>query len=309
MNNQDQIEVLFRKLHNESVSRYEDDRRKAAEDAQRVFHNLSERAADIKLMIPELTVDQSALTKATEREKTSLNKRLEVVGHQFSTRQRVDAHSGLRRSILASNPAQISAPIFAVGLMADDHSQFEKLAGERGNPWILPSNPAQVNIKVRQIGMGDYFFFAPGGPTLTPVTTYVDLWFLFWPDKSALWRLTAVVDLFGYYYLRSNDSWYDDKWTKAQVIARAGAYQYFWSGVKSFTLLDRNESNIDEGRLFDDGGWFDTEAFLRVGDPVFFLVQIQLVGHTHGNGCYSEVNFSDGEANYIQPLILLANPL
>src|ERR1700730_2917971 len=157
MQNADQIEVLFRKLHEESASRYEDNRRRAAEDTQRAFHNRSDRA-DTKLIIPELRIDQSVLAKVTEREKAALNERLESIGKDLGNRKRDHAHDRVRRSILATNPPQASAPIFAVGLMADDLSQFENLAGERGNPWILPSNPAQVNIKVRQVGSGDCLF-------------------------------------------------------------------------------------------------------------------------------------------------------
>lgn len=310
MQNADKVEALFRKLHEESVTFYEDERIRATQHLERLFAGRTGHPTIAKALFPDLKPDRAALAAEVEREKYALHQRLKSVEVEFGSRPRTNSKDRFRTSILFNNGAHLSVPIFAAGLMADDNSQFENLAGERGNPWILPHNPSEVNIKVRASGLGDYYFFDPWGPTFQTLSTaQVDLWFVFWPDRSALWRLTAIVDLFGFYYLRANDSWYDSKWTRAKLTARIGAYQYFWSGVKSFTLLDRDEENVDEGRIFDDGGWFDTQTILRVGDPVFFIVRLELTAHPQGYGSYSEINFSDGSANYIKPLILLASPV
>ena len=78
--------------------------------------------------------------------------------------------------------------------------------------------------------------------------------------------------------------------------------------MKPFTLLNRDEDNIDKAYLIDNGGGFDTQAVLRANDPTWFLVRLELSVEAEGDGSYAEVNFSDGVANFIRPLVLFAWP-
>ena len=306
MHEDTKVQTTFRN-HNDSVHSYEESQRKSIEHWERRAKNREHRVTNIASIFPELRIDRSALEAAMEWEKTQLDQRLTTIRAEFSSRSREADHAS-RNSFLFRDTKRLTIPLFAATLMADDHDQFKHIKGERGNPWIMPDNPSEVNVKVSSTGMGDAFVLW-GGPTFNTLrTAQVDLWFLFWPDVSALWNLTAVIDLFGYYYLRANDETLTSKWARAKVTAHTGVYQYFWSGVRQFGLLDKEDDNIDEGFLFDRDGWFDTSGFLRANDPAVFRLRLDLSVEAKGAGSYAEVNFSDGSANFIKPLVLLAGP-
>ena len=66
-------------------------------------------------------------------------------------------------------------------------------------------------------------------------------------------------------------------------------------------MIDREDDNINEFDNFDQILNFgDTQDF-REGEPVVVTATIQAGVRAIGSGSHAEVNFKDGDANFIQP--------
>ena len=110
--------------------------------------------------------------------------------------------------------------------------------------------------------------------------------------------------------LQADDGLFTSK--KAQVIVHVwlGAFQFVDRGWKSFPpVLDRQGDNINEFDNFDQFvNSSDTQDF-REGEPVVVTARIQVTALAWGDGSHAEVNFADGDANFIQPQGLWVSPI
>jgi hypothetical protein len=76
------------------------------------------------------------------------------------------------------------------------------------------------------------------------------------------------------------------------------------SGPKSFPLVDRGGQNVEEFDNIDSVLSFTDTQDLRQGEPVVVTASITISADASGGGSYAEINFADGDANYIEPQYL-----
>jgi hypothetical protein len=67
-------------------------------------------------------------------------------------------------------------PPYATVLMSGDSRDLADVAGERGNPWVMPWNPGYIKIKQERWG-GGYGLCGWAQPYLTRTTA--EVWFAF----------------------------------------------------------------------------------------------------------------------------------
>ncbi len=214
-----------------------------------------------------------------------------------------------RRAVLQgfSGSNHHSIPVYASRILLDKKSEVAGIPGEHGNPWVLPWNPDKVQVS--QSASSNQYGLCGWAQAYVPPTV-VDFWFAFLADTTGLWNFLALVDSFGYYLLNANRGFLLCRDSRVKVSASVNVYQYFWFVEKNFPILDEDSDTGFKYGFIEESGEYDFQAFLRA-DPdyyVFLLVTMTIDADAYGSGSWSEINFKDGEANYIKPLLLVAYP-
>ncbi len=189
-------------------------------------------------------------------------------------------------------------------IMAPDAKFIDHIEGERGNPWIFPADPSRIDLWTSGHIGGWRCLQAYGAPS--PPTA--NMWFHYVPDRTGRWDFSAIAAFHGFYILRANDSWYNCRYAWVKLTATVSVYQYSWQAPRTYELLYKRESNNDYIKFFDSTQWMDTSAYLRAGDDAWILLTVTVDAMSEGTGTYAELNFANGTANYILPLLVAAFP-
>jgi hypothetical protein len=170
---------------------------------------------------------------------------------------------------------------------------------------VSPINPSQIKIKSEQTGEGSGWLDGPGD-----VPRFADVVFSFTPHQSASYTFTACLAFHGFYVLRADDGFLTSKTADVHTRVWLKAFQFVDRGWKSFpAVIYRGDDNINEFDNFDQILNFgDTQDF-REGEPVVVTATIEVEARAIGSGSHAEVNFKDGEANFIQPQGLWVSPV
>jgi hypothetical protein len=129
--------------------------------------------------------------------------------------------------------------------------------------------------------------------------------FSFVPDQSATYSLTASFAFHGFYVVQADDGTFTSKQAGVQLDFSLDTFQFFDRGSKKFPRpIDRHSDNINEFDNFDHILSFSDTQTLRQGEPVVVTANIGLTAWATGSGSHAEINFADGNANYIQPQFL-----
>jgi len=297
----------FRNLQEEVIHAYEEKLKRDREKRERSLKQLQQREKQIREIMQASQLDLERLDRLVQEDEASLldflrDVRPALVDHPSYGME--DAKKIALSSRLQS-PNRKIASVYAATLIASSSANLEGNPGERSNPWVLPYNPGQVKIQGSETGNGWGCWAQPYVPTEDAAAVF---WFPFVPDQTGWWYLNALVTSHGFYILRANDEWWNCKDSAAHVEAVVDVYQYYWNGQKRFPILDIDQGNINDSERIDEYGEYDYQVALGAGDLTWVMVMLSLHTFARGGGSYSEVNFSDGVANYIEPLIVVAEP-
>ena len=303
------VESLFRTLQSETIQAFEEELKRKQEEQkqltkyrQRLKERMQERLQALQVTPERLAYfiedDEKAMQEFVREIRPPLVERL---SHRGEDAKKLAIASGL------AIPGRRVVPLYAATLLATDVSSLEGNPGEQGNPWVFPSNPGQVKIKVSQSGEGwgcDW-----GGPHY-PHSAQVVFWYTFTPDVTDVWVLLPQVNLYGFYIMFSDDNIFTCKQSAVDIYVSVSAFQYFWYPDKWHVQLQRAEDNVNLNSLITSNLLYQLESDveLRAGDPVIVKVGVTISCEAQGGGSYSELNFSDGTGNYIDTTVLLAMP-
>jgi hypothetical protein len=199
------------------------------------------------------------------------------------------------------NNSQVQTPPARVGQVVPVYGVFAPPPDPSDVP---PSKSSQIKIKSVQDGHGTGWAFPPGAPP-----SYADVVYVFTPHQDATYSFTATLAFSGFYFLKADDSWYTHKFAEVHCNVWLNAFQFVDRGWKSFpAVINLGGDNIDKFDNFDHFQLFDDTQDFREGEPVTVTVSIEVEAQACGGGSHAEVNFKDGDANYIQPLDLVVNP-
>jgi hypothetical protein len=170
---------------------------------------------------------------------------------------------------------------------------------------VPPSDPSQIKIQSHQNGSGSGWLDGPGDPP-----HIADVLFSFTPHQSATYTFTACIAFHGFYFVVADDGLLTSKSAEVSATVSLKAFQIIDRGWKSFPpVINRGADNINEFDNFDQIlNFADTQDF-RVGEPVVVTASIEVEAKAIGSGSHAEVNFQDGDANFIQPQGLWVNPI
>jgi len=198
-------------------------------------------------------------------------------------------------------------PVTASSIITDDvgayadRNELDWTEGAIGGGWVFPDDPSKIHIKdTRHYPNALCWDNRDNGPAIPEFAAY----FTFVPAQTATYEMTAVFAFHGFHILRCDDSWWNCRNAAVHVNVQMNVNQYAMAGWHDFPILNASNDNVDEIVSYDRTHFFDYTTGLRAGDPVVVVVKGIVEATAHGGGAYAEANFSDGTANYIEPLFV-----
>jgi hypothetical protein len=165
---------------------------------------------------------------------------------------------------------------------------------------VLPTDPSRIKIKDSFSGQG-WGWMGLAGKDVPPA----DVVFTFVPDQDGTYSLTASFAFHGFYVAKADDGAFTSKHASVSLDFSLDTFQFVDRSQKLFPLIDVGGQNIDiEFDNFDHVLTFTDTQNLRQGEPVVVTAQISVSASASGGGSYAEINFEDGDANYIEPQYL-----
>ena len=301
----DSIERKFSELHEAAVREYDEALQQLKIQNERLEKIAKVREEQRRDFLRSIGANTDQLEKDLSKDKEGLKTFLDEVRPSLISRpsaQAREAKENFLRTATVGEAGHLILRPYAASVMAPEASMIANIEGERGNPWVFPTNPGQINIQRISTGSGW------GCWAIATKPTEYNVYFYFIPQETARYSLTAIFAFHGFYILRSDDGIFSCKSAQVTLDAQMNAYQYAYLGWKTFPLIDRDEENVSEVTSYDRTNFFDYDAFLKAGDPVLVIAKVRLECIAAGGGSYAELNFDTGTANYIEPLFLSVGP-
>jgi hypothetical protein len=218
-----------------------------------------------------------------------------------ATRSRVDA---AKAELVASSPSPENETAIHPGLAGG------QLVAPGSVGWFTPYygtlhwsdgtvvwqgyNPGNIDLWVSCSGSGSGIF----GTGACSGTLIMDWWFTYNAPENRGYAHTIYVPFHGFYILYADDGFWDSKEAHARIDLSAVGYQYNYKATASTNVFDIDSQNINVNDRFD--GWRTMYYSDLLGaDRAYLRVSSSYYVYARGGGSTSQLNFSDGNANYI----------
>lgn len=218
-----------------------------------------------------------------------------------ATGSRVDK---LKAELSRSSPAPEGETAMHPGL-ADGHlvapnslgwftPYYGTLHGSDGKVYWQGYNPGNIDLGDSASGGGSGIFGTGAGS----FTVYMDWWFSYTPSQNRNYGHTIWVPFHGFYILYSDDGFWDSKEAHARIDLSAVGYQYNYKAAGTTNVFDLDSQNINANDRFD--GWRTMYYSDLLGaDRAYIRVTSSFYVYARGGGSTAQLNFSDGNANYM----------
>lgn len=219
--------------------------------------------------------------------------------------KRVKAQIDAARAAHASAELPVAAPKEHPGFV------YSNLAAPQTSGWITPYyatlhgsdgsvywqgyNPGTFDLWDTATGSGSGIF----GTGSASFTVYLDWWFNFRPDSTHFYGHNIYIPFYGFYIIYSDDGSWDSKEAAAKIDLTARGYQYGWKPQASNNLFNIDSQNINVNGRWDGWRTMYYGDLLAGGGTAYLLVSASFYVYARGGGSHSELNFSDGAANYV----------
>jgi hypothetical protein len=154
--------------------------------------------------------------------------------------------------------------------------------------------PGNIDLAVVCNGSGSGIF----GTGSCSGTLVMDWWFTYIAPQNRNYAHTIWVPFHGFYIVVSDDGFWDSKDAHARIDLSAVGYQYNYKGTGSTNVFDLESQNINVNDRFD--GWRTMYYSDLLGtDRAYLRVSASFYVYARGGGSTAQLNFSDGNANYL----------
>lgn len=155
-------------------------------------------------------------------------------------------------------------------------------------------NPGNIDLSDFANGAGSGIF----GTGAASFTVYMDWWFSYKPLTNRNYAHTIWVPFHGFYIVYADDGFWDSKEAHARIDLSAVGYQYNYKAPGSTNVFDIQSQNINVNDRFD--GWRTMYYSDLLGaDQAYLRVSASYYVYARGGGSTAQLNFSDGDANYM----------
>lgn len=171
---------------------------------------------------------------------------------------------------------------------------YGTLHGSDGTVYWQGYNPGNIKVWDYASGSGSGLFGTGAGA----FTAYMDWWFSYRAPQDRNYGHTISVPFHGFYILYSDDGFWDSKEAHTRIDLCAVGYQYNYKETGCTNVFDLDSQNINVNDRFD--GWRTFYYSDLLGTDIAYLrVTASFYVYARGGGSYGELNFNDGDANYI----------
>jgi hypothetical protein len=171
---------------------------------------------------------------------------------------------------------------------------YGTLHGSDGSVYWQGYNPGNIDLSDYANGAGSGIF----GTGAASFTVYMDWWFTYNPRENRNYAHTIYVPFHGFYILYSDDGFWDSKEAHARMDLSAVGYQYNYKATGQTNVFDMDSQNINVNDRFD--GWRTMYYSDLLGsDRAYLRVTASFYVYARGGGSTAQLNFSDGNANYM----------
>jgi len=222
-------------------------------------------------------------------------------------KEQLEAYKQEVRPALIAHASSLAADVHrARGLTNLSIPGLDLIVSDAIGVQTLPATqnqPGEIRMSGSETGDGSGW-----GLWQTYPTYLVSFWFHLIPTRTAMWTLQALTQYRGFYVVRADDEAWTSKEAWVRIRTQLSVVQHAWSYGDWKTFCEQGDDNIDETGFIDELSQLQLEVPLQAGDLAVVYVDAWLDTEAQGDGSYAELNFSDGAANYIKPLALLAWP-
>lgn len=155
-------------------------------------------------------------------------------------------------------------------------------------------NPGNIDLWDSASGSGSGIF----GTGAASATLVMDWWFSYMAPQNRNYGHTVWVPFHGFYIDYADDGFWDSKEAHSRIDMSAVGYQYNYKATGNTNVLDIDSQNINANDRFD--GWRTMYyADLLGADRAYLRVSASFYVYARGGGSTAQLNFSDGNANYL----------
>lgn len=155
-------------------------------------------------------------------------------------------------------------------------------------------NPGNIDLWDACNGSGSGIF----GTGACGGTLVMDWWFTYVAPQNRYYGHTIWVPFHGFYIIYADDGFWDSKEAHARIDLSAIGYQYNYKASGGTNVFDMDSQNINVNDRFD--GWRTMYYPDLLGaDRAYLRVSASYYVYARGGGSTAQLNFSDGNANYM----------
>ena len=155
-------------------------------------------------------------------------------------------------------------------------------------------NPGNIDLWIAASGAGSGIF----GTGAASGTLVMDWWFNYNPPTNRYYAHTIWVPFHGFYIAYADDGFWDSKEAHARIDLSAVGWQSNYKAPGSTNVFDIQSQNINVNDRFD--GWRTMYySDLLYADRAYLRVSASYYVYARGGGSTAQLNFSDGNANYM----------
>ena len=247
------------------------------------------RIADLKKTLPkEMVTVLDNLDKTHDKASAATKSHVEKVKDKLA-----DAEPSPENET-AMHPGLAGGHLVAPSSLGWFTPYYGTLHGSNGTVYWQGYNPGNIDLWDAANGSGSGIFGTGAGS----FTAYMDWWFTYNAPQDRNYGHTVWVPFHGFYVLYSDDGFWDSKEAHARIDLSAVGYQYNYKATGSTNVFDLDSQNINVNDRFD--GWRTMYYSDLLGaDRAYLRVSASFYVYARGGGSTAQLNFSDGNANYI----------
>jgi hypothetical protein len=313
MSSYDLLEQRVREIHTTRFKEFELELLRKKELADRAAKIQKPRQAQRREFLKGVGIELKKLDAEIEKEERVQERELkELLGLRSKHNERPSLQAldskyiAVRGGTYAEAGYKVLSP-YASAIYAPSRGDLQNIDGEHGNGainsgWVFPSDPSKIRVRSPDNHTTD----ACRGAEATPFqASRFEVHFAFIPATTGTYEMTGILGFHGFYLLRADDGFFSCRSAEVSLTVDMNVHQYVDAGWKTFPkFLDRVEQNVNEISNFDRTGFFDYTTPLRAGDPVVVTLRGHVFSGSWGGYTHAELNFADGNANYVEPLFL-----
>ena len=247
------------------------------------------RIADLKKTLPkEMVTVLDNLDKTHDKASAATKSHVEKVKDKLADAEPSPEHE------TAMHPGLAGGHLVAPSSLGWFTPYYGTLHGSNGTVYWQGYNPGNIDLWDSANGGGSGIFGTGAGS----FTAYMDWWFTYNAPQDRNYGHTVWVPFHGFYVLYSDDGFWDSKEAHARIDLSGVGYQYNYKATGGTNVFDLDSQNINANDRFD--GWRTMYYSDLLGaDRAYLRVSASFYVYARGGGSTAQLNFSDGNANYI----------